>query len=308
MTARSKRVLLAVLVLALSSSVLWTRAGAARIFDRIVTDDDRYYLPPPSWLRAFSVGYNEAAADLVWVTTIVYFGERAVFKTKGAVEEGTARSASAEPASAQYTINYLSVVTSLDPRFRGAYCDGARLTLYHKGTITRRTVEMAIELLSRGIREFPDDGEMVFTLGFLHYYELEPFLAPDSEELKRAKSEGAELLVRAASLPGAPEYVALMSSSLLRREGFDDLVIEHLRAMLVKETEPGIRASLEAQLRRALGQAAERDIALTAKLERRWRDEMPFAPFDMFLMLEPELPWSARGVLEPETLVAPQPE
>jgi hypothetical protein len=93
-----------------------------------------------------------------------------------------------------------------------------------------------------------------------------------------------------------------MSSSLMRREGLDDIVIEHLKAMLLQETEPLIRASLEAHLRRAVGAAAERDIAITAKLERRWRDEMPFVPFDAFLMLQPEVPWTARGVTDPETL------
>jgi hypothetical protein len=81
--------------------------------------------------------------------------------------------------------------------------------------------------------------------------------------------------------------VSIMSSSLMRREGLDDLIIEHLRALLVQETDPEIRRTLEAQLRDELGEAAERDIAVTGRLERRWRSEMPFVPFDMFLLLEP---------------------
>jgi hypothetical protein len=300
MSRVSTHALLAVLIAAFASIALFARAEAKRAFDRVATNEDRYYLPPATWLRAFSVGYNEAAADLVWITTIVYFGERAVFATKGAAHPADAE----EPASAQYTVNYLAVVTSLDPRFRGAYQDGSRLTMYHKGRITRSTVDMAIELLERGIAEFPDDGAMTFSLGFLYYYELEPFLAAGSEQRKHAKAEGTELIARSASLPGTPPYVSLLSSTLLRREGLDDLVIEHLRAMLVQETDPEIRASLEAQLRQAIGKAAERDIGLTAKLERRWHDEMPFAPFDVFLILQPEIPWSARGVLEPWTLGA----
>ena len=303
MTARLERVVLAILIAAFGATALYARAGARRAFEAVATNEDRYYLPPATWLRAFSMGYNEAAADLVWVKTIVYFGERAVFQTRGAKRAPAAP----EPASAQFTENYLAVVTALDPRFRGAYDDGARLTMYQKGRITRRTVDMAMELLRRGIAQFPDDGSMTFSLGFLSYYEIQPFLAAGSAELKAAKAEGARLIVRAASLPGAPPYVALMSSTLLRREGLDDLVIEHLRAMLLQETDPEIRASLAAQLRSALGKAAERDIAITAALERRWREEMPFVPFDAFLMLQPEVPWSARGVLEPWTLPEAEP-
>lgn len=298
MGRNAKRALAALLIAATAAAVLLARAEAGRAFERVVSDEDRYYLPPASWLRAFSAGFNEAVADLVWVTTIVYFGERVAFASK----DPQRRFEPGREESAKHTVNYLAVVTSLDPMFRNAYDSGSRLTLYHKGRITRPTVDMAIELLERGIGRFPDDGGMTFTLGFLYYYELEPFLPPGSEEMRRAKARGTELIARAAHLPGVPAYVALTSSSLLRREGLDDLVIEHLRAMLLKETEPLIRASLEEQLRRALGAAAERDIAIAARLERRWRDEMPFVPFDLFLMLQPEIPWSARGVTEPETL------
>ena len=75
----------------------------------------------------------------------------------------------------------------------------------------------------------------------------------------------------------------------------------------LKETDPEIRASLEAQLRHELGRAAERDIALTRRLGRRWRAEMPFAPFDMFLMLEPGVPWTPKDVLEPSMIGLEEP-
>lgn len=295
MGPRMTRVLIAAFAVALAVTALYSRARSAEIMREIVSDEDRFYLPPPSWLRAFSMGYNEAAADLVWIATIVYFGERAEFSKNRLGDTGIA----ADAPSAQFTVNYLDVVTSLDPRFRSAYTDGGRLTLYHKGTITRRTVEMAIALLEKGLKQYPDDGEMAFVLGFLRYYELPPFLEPKSPELKRAKEAGARIIRAAATMPGVPPYVALMSSSLMRAEGMDDLVIEHLRAMLVQETDPLIRRSLEAQLRRSLGEAAERDISITGRLEQRWREEMSFVPFDMFLMVQPESPLGARGVIEP---------
>jgi hypothetical protein len=303
MGKRTTTALVAALAVVLAAGALYTRARSAGLFQEVVSDEDRYYLPPPSWLRAFSLGYTEAVADVIWVTTIVYFGERAEFSKNRVGDTGIPEDA----PSAQFTVNYLAVVTSLDPRFRTAYSDGARLTMYHKGTITRRTVEMAIELLERGLAQFPDDGEMAFALGFLCYYELAPFLAPESAELKTAKENGVGFIRASATMPGAPHYVSIMLTTLMRREGMDDLIIEHLRAMLLKETDPEIRASLEAQLRHELGRAAERDIALTRRLGRRWRAEMPFAPFDMFLMLEPGVPWSPKDVLEPSMIGLEEP-
>lgn len=288
------------LVAALAAGVLYARSRSAGLFDRVVADEDRYYLPPPGWLRAFSLGYNEAVADLVWVKTIVYFGERAVFaKRRSQVDD-----LPDDLAAAQHTVNYLAVVTALDPRFRSAYSDGARLTMYHKGRITRRTVEMAIELLEQGLAQYPDDGEIAFTLGFLNYFELEPFLAAGSKELAEIREKGVRLIRASATMADAPQYVSVMSSSLLRREGLDELVVEHLRALLVKETDPGIRRTLEAQLRRALGRTAERDIAATDALARRWRDEMPFVPFDLFLLLEPSAAADVRHVLDPTAYAA----
>jgi hypothetical protein len=294
----TKGALIGAIVVALAAAALHARARAAGLFGEVVSDEDRYYLPPPSWLRAFSMGYNEAVADLVWVTTIVYFGERAEFSKRRSV----APAAPEQSAAAQHTVNYLAVVTSLDPRFRSAYSDGARLTMYHKGRITRRTIEMAIELLERGLVQYPNDGEIAFTLGFLYYNELEPFLAPGSAELRESREKGIGFIRASATMPGAPPYVATMSSALMHREGLDELVVEHLRAMLVKETDRGIRAALEEQLRRALGKTAERDIAATRRLEERWRAQMPFVPFDLFLLMQPHVSWSVRDVLAPWSL------
>jgi len=304
MGKRTKHALIAALAVALAAGALFARARSAGLFQTVVSDEDRYYLPPPAWLRAFSMGYNEAVADIVWVTTIVYFGARAEFSKRRSGDPGIREGA----ASAQFTVNYLAVVTSLDPRFRKAYSDGARLTLYHKGRITRRTVEMAIELLERGLAQYPNDGEIAFTLGFLYVYELDPFLEPGSAALAEAREKGVDFIRAAATMPGAPPYVSIMSSSLMRREGLDDLIIEHLRALLVQETDPEIRRTLEAQLRDELGAAAERDIAVTSRLERRWRSEMPFVPFDMFLLLQPGVVLGDRDLEAPRSLDGVEPD
>ncbi len=289
--------MLPILGLALFCGAILARSSTAQIYDRILTEEDRYYLPPATWLRAFAIGYNEAAADVLWATTLVYFGGKENWIKRG--------SNSDEPANtAVHTVNYLDLVTSLDPRFRGAYRSGGRLTLYHRGRITRQSVEMAIALLEKGLLNFPDDGEIAFNLGFLHYFEMIPFLPGpvSSPQKKRSRQKGVAILRRAAHMNDSPAYSSILSSTLMIREGLDNLVVEHLKAMLIHETNPSIRNSLEAQLRREIGKAAERDIKHTRELLSEWKREISYVPFDLFLLTRPNTPVTAQGIAAPEFL------
>lgn len=273
------------------------RALATDRFDRAVEDEDRYYLPPPVWLRAFSLGYNEALADTLWIKAVVYFGglyQRVPRSDRS--PDRTGRPSRARRAA--HTARYVTAITDLDPRFVKAYVVGSRFVLYHKRRLSRETVEAAIEVLERGAEVFPDNGEIVFALGFFHYYELPQFLN-DEAERRASRERGARLLRLAGTLDGAPPYTALLGAQTLRREGLDDLVVEHLRSMLISETDSKIRASLERQLEQELGKAAERDIRRSRDLQRRWRRTMPYVSFDLFLLLAGEEAPHTAEVLDP---------
>ena len=295
---RLRTTLLLILGLALFGGAILARSSTAQIYDRILTDEDRYYLPPATWLRAFSVGYNEACADVLWATTLVYFGGKKNWTRNGSNSDE-------QNSTAVYTVNYLDLVTSLDPRFRGAYRNGGRLTLYHQGRITRQSVEMAIALLEKGLMNFPNDGEIAFNLGFLHYYEMIPFLpgSVDSPQKKRSRQKGVAILQRAAHMDDSPHYTSLLSSTLMIKEGLDNLVVEHLKTMLINETSPSIRRSLEAQLRREIGKAAERDINYTKELRSEWKREIPHVSFDLYLLTRPNTPLTAGGIAAPESII-----
>ena len=56
-----------------ASHALRTHNHAA--FRDAQTYEDLYYLPPTDWLRVFSFGWDEAAADLIWMRALVYFGD-----------------------------------------------------------------------------------------------------------------------------------------------------------------------------------------------------------------------------------------
>lgn len=272
---RTSAIALAAGLLLLGAFHLSARARALR--ERVMTEDDRYYLPPSSWLRGFSAGYTEAAADIVWVKTVVYFGRQF--------------SGSRDPV--KHTMNYLLTAVELDPRFRDLYTIGSVLTLFqHQGEVTEASVAMAIELLERGVEQFPADGEILFQLGFMHYYETRRFYLddPDSEEARAHREEGARLIYKAALMNGAPPYAARLAASIGTKAGLEDIVVEHLRTLLAKETEPELRALLADKLRAALGKAAERDIQETERLRAAWAASMPYVPFDFYLILDTDTP------------------
>ena len=248
-----------------------------------MTRDDRYYLPPSKWLRVFSLGYTEAAADLVWGRTILYFGE----KMAGNSDEG---------ASA-YFMNYLLSAVDLDPKFRSCYTDGSTLTLFQNhGRVTMKSIQMALDLLERGISAFPDDGEIFFTLGFMHYYEMRRFLPDDDSdpETRRHSALGRYYIGRSALMKGAPPYATMLSASLMMRSGIDEAVLDHLKSMLLQETDESVRAELIAKIRAALGKTVENDIAETEKLQADWKKKMPYVPYDFYLLLQTDTPSAER--------------
>jgi hypothetical protein len=250
-------------------------------------DDDRYYLPPASWLRFFSLGYNEAAADLVWVKTLIYFGKRMALEP--------------EETNGGHIRNYLLTAVALDPKFRSLYTTGATFTKYSQGRrITRESIDMAITLLESGIKEFPNDGELWFALGFIHHYEMLNVISEDPEdpETQRHLRLGRYYFARAALMDNAPPYAGLLAVSLVEKwGGFDDMIAEHLKSTLLKETNPTLRSNLIKKLRNALGKAAEKDIQKTEQLQKEWQQTYDFVPFDFFLVLRTQAP--LRELIDP---------
>jgi hypothetical protein len=273
------RLFIALLAAILFAAMMPMQKIAARAFESAVEEDERYYLPPAAWLRIFCLGYNEAAADLVWVKTIVHFGKNLTAAPKKSTDP--------------FVLNYLMTAVELDRRFRSLYTVGSTLTMFQNhGVITRHSLDMAIELLERGTKEFPGDGEIFFSLGYIHHYEMLNFVPDDPKDpiTEKHLRLGRYYFSRAALMDNAPPYATLLSASLMQRFDMAEMVVEHLKAMLLRETDPQIRAQLIGKLREEAGRAAERDILQTEQLQQEWRKQLPFVPFDFFLVLRSDAP------------------
>ncbi|MBN2719121.1 MAG: hypothetical protein JXX14_24950 [Deltaproteobacteria bacterium] len=259
---------------------------ASSAYQRLYRTDSQYYLPSVSWLNFFTCRYNEAAADIIWTKFILYFGSA----PQHAVKKGELAGESTENnikdrELTNYTVDYVNTVTRMDPMFLAAYEHGARLTMYHRGVISRETIEMAIRILERGIHYFSDDGMIRFNLGFLYYYEMIPF-ARSPEEKEELKIKGANIIYHASHLKGAPHYASALASSLLTRHGMNQLAIQHLSALLLSETDPDIRAHLEHELMQLTGSEMEYFNRQMEKYAMHWKRNYSFIPFDLYTVLE----------------------
>lgn len=276
--------LITIPVLLLSAIVL--QGKSSEIFTTITTNEDLYFLPSSKWIRVGTAGFNEAAADLIWIKAIVYFSEAPKKKVKaGETLSDVARKSKGKPETRiNYTFNYLKTVSDLDPFFDAVYTHGAKLAMYADGQISRRSIEDAISLLDKGLDKYPGSGPILFQLGFLYYWELANFAA-DTDEKESMRLAGTRYLRRASLAPDAPAFTAELATSLLERHNLHDLVVEHLKNQLLTETDPGIRASLIWNLQQSAKEQYVLDLEQIQQLYGHWKKDAPWIPFDLFTLL-----------------------
>ena len=261
----------------------------ATIYKESATASNMYYLPTHAWLNVFSSGYNEATADLVWIKFIIYFStapkkevKQGQFITKEFLEKQKK-----QPRLKNYTLNYITAATKLDPYFEAAYIHGSRLAMYHQGVLSKETIETSMKILEKGLSYFPDNGEMLFNLGFLYYYEIIPFIE-DEDEIDKLQRKGTRYIHKSSSSPDAPSYAAALSDQLLDRHGMNDLMVEHLKHQVLIETDPDIRKIRLESLKHALGEQRQSDLVQLEQLHREWMADYPFVPIELFSILVPE--------------------
>jgi len=270
-----KNFYVAVLLLLLFSGTI-ASGREARLQRLLVSDPASIYLiPSPALTRVLAAGYTEAASDLAWVRTLIYFGEQAGIRGKF-----------------EHLHDHIDLVLALNPRFQRAYLWAGIVSIYGRSRITKESVENAIMYLKRGVEVFPDDGEMHYMLGFDLYFELPSFLRDDKgiseEEIRRVKLEGIKHF-KAAILSGTrPEWLAGLVSTLLTRNGMVDLAIQSIEENLKYIEDPEAQKKLLARLQQLKG---EREMSEYEKevvgLQQRWAKDFPYLPLNMYLLVEP---------------------
>ena len=229
---RAHLALTAIAVIALAAASDSFRASAHERYRSAQRYEDVYYLPPTGWLPVVSLGWDEAAADLLWMRALVYFGDE--FRHQGGL---------------RHVFEYADAIVALDPHFLAAYRWLGMAALYRPVAITTDDVERAVAFMQRGEEIFPDDGQLAWDIGAALVFELVPLLEDDLEGIQHARERGLPYLMKAVRLGAAPEWTALTNASLLARIGRREQAIRHLTQMHGLVEDPETRARIEERIR-----------------------------------------------------------
>jgi hypothetical protein len=265
-----KRLAGALLPLGLAAAAM---AGIALVQEPLSADartvkqrEDVILLPPPAELRAMTLGYRAAAADLLWAKLIVEHGLHVQ-----------------EKRPFPDVVRYLDGILAVEPDFALLYEFVDTLVLYAPEGNTADNARVVRAYLERGTRERPFDPKM-----WLHYGQYMAFLAQsfleDEQEIDAWRMEGALALARAVELGSDPDR-SLSASTILSKAGESKAAIEHLQRAYALADDPETRRQISAKLRH-LEATSEAEVAVDA-VEREWRASYPFFSRDLMLLVGP---------------------
>ncbi len=271
------------LLAALVPVLLDARLGAREAYSALDPSQAAFRLPDPRFARLATLGYHEAAADLAWLRTIIYFGQQATVRGRY-----------------EHFDEYVDTVIALDPGFRRIYNWAGVLSIYSRAKITRENVEMSIHYLGMGARRFPGDGEMEYMLGFNLYFEYPPHLGKDGEAKKRARLEGIQHLKASIISGSGPAWLPGLVAGLAQKNGLEDLALTSLEEALAVVEDPETRQKIIARMELLENQGAgAMRKQQWMKLETGWTESYPYLPMDLYLLLSP------RPIFPPEASFEP---
>jgi hypothetical protein len=249
------------------------RPSAMRAYLAGETYEDVYYLPPSAWLRVFSLGHEEALADLVWMRALIYYGDELAHR-----------------GGVTHVFDYGDAIVTLDPHFLAAYRWAGLGALYRTNASAAQDAERAAAFMVRGLRYFPEDPELLWEIGATLTYELPPLL--QTREAKNdARQRGLPYLQAAARLGGGPPWLALTNVTQLQRLGRTEQAIRHLEEVFATVRDEATREQLALTLARLRSEAhAQAFTAAQADLDARRRRDAPYLSPAMYLLT---VPWPA---------------
>ena len=150
------------------------------------------YVRSPEFIKRAALSYDSLVADVYWIRAVQHYGQ-------------TKLSSSADK---QYDLlfPFLTLATSLDPRFNIAYRFGA-IFLAEAFPAGAGRPDQAIALLQQGLEVQPAKWEFAQDIGFVHYWWRKDYV------------QAAEWFERAGGMPGAPNWLSALAAVTLARGG-----------------------------------------------------------------------------------------
>ncbi|MGZ3460519.1 MAG: hypothetical protein ACXU86_18685, partial [Archangium sp.] len=176
-------------------------------------------LPRQEVLRVAGRGYIEVIADYFWLQLV----------------QATGQALRAEEYRDIYP--YADLITDLDPRFGIVYSFAAGTLPANLGRETWVNTQESTQLLRKGLKLFPHDLKMNMLLA----YNLSAF--------HKQYREAAEVLERAAKLPGAPSYLPALATRLYAQAGSVDAGLALARSLVDSAEDPETRELFQQRVR-----------------------------------------------------------
>lgn len=210
-------------------------------------DTDVLYVPPPAYLRGMSFGYVEALADLLWIRALVFSGAHLGSDQLSAL------------------MRYFDGIVALAPRFPRVYL-WAGITAVYGGAsqIDRAMVEAAIEAYRRGVAQYPERHELLYSFGMLLITQVPATQGFSRAEVTALRNEGIELVRRAAAF-GADPLVRQYAATLVAEHGTGELAIQFLESQLAQAENEDHRRMLQRKLAQLAGEEATRSVETTRR-------------------------------------------
>ncbi len=189
--------------------------------ERFLEDNYVGYLLPSKIAGPVSLEFSGIVSDFLFLKASIFFGERIL---ESQPLEGK--------RLASYLYEAMDIITDLDPWFWDAYLIANMMLSWDFNR-----VDLANQLLLKA-REHRDwDFNPAYHLGFNHFYFL------------KDNQKGAEFLMEASDLPGAPTYLTTLAARLSIYENQYAPAIAFLSETLKNTQNPGLKKQYEKRLK-----------------------------------------------------------
>ena len=223
------------------------------------------YVPQIRQMKLMTLGYDQAAADLVWIRTLEYFARH--FKGD---------------RKYPWLEYFLNQIVELDPDFTKVYHWAGANVLYGR-RFTNENVHRSNRYYELALKRNPDDFEAAYRLGLNHYVELK---SDDAEEAQKNREMGLAYLERAASTPGAPERVRSLVASISSRLGKHELSLQYLVDLYLQTEDVEQRQSLLNRINALKKSLANSNLADEAfRFQAAWQESFPYLSATLYAIL-----------------------
>lgn len=185
-------------------------------------DVNMLFVPPPQLTRHLASGYQNLAADGLWLGLLQYYGDRVVWDRNHMVNLAP----------------MFDLITDLDPQFWFAYWLGA----WALGD--NREPAKAVALLQKGERKNPGDFNYPYLQGFVQFL------------FNKDYHTAGECFTRAAGMHDAPRFARTMAARMFEHQGKEDLALQIWQNLYQNAKDTNTRQIAKRNVERILAEMA----------------------------------------------------